>query len=210
MQVIDLGTSFGIRVPPKQDPEVHVFQGKVAIERDNEPGRIEFGEDSAVRVTAEGLAPLTLSREGFPSSADFRFEEQSRDVERYSRWRSYADRLSADASVLLHYTFEDQSPEDIEVVNRSQASVRGSNGTIVGAPWSQGRWPMKGALRFQGENDRLLFKLPGAYDSLTFLVWLRVERTSADAFRDSADGKAAALDAQFLVATRRNGRRGQT
>ena len=40
----------------------------------------------------------------------------------------------------------------------------GSDGTVVGCQWTEGRWPGKKALEFQQVSDRVRLKMPGEFE----------------------------------------------
>jgi hypothetical protein len=46
---------------------------------------------------------------------------------------------------------------------------------ILGCDWVEGRWPGKGALEFNSGRDRVSLPIPGEFQSLTYLSWLRVD-----------------------------------
>ena len=46
---------------------------------------------------------------------------------------------------------------------------------MVGCVRAEGRWPDKGALEFKRSCDRVRLNVPGKFDSLTMLAWLRID-----------------------------------
>ena len=92
---------------------------------------------------------------------------------RYHNWRNASRTLSADAGAVIHYTFEDQSPESRQLLNRWGSAS--STATIVGCQWSEGRWPEKRAIKFDSKADRLRFVVPNTMTSLTYMAWLRID-----------------------------------
>ena len=123
-------------------------------------------------------------------------------------WRAAADALDSDSSVRVHFNFEEQSPLDASLRNRVRGEGAGGDGQIIGARWSQGRWPGKGALEFRGRGQRVLFRLPGAPAALTLLAWVRVDAlpqassmllaTDEPPNVDREDSKAATPEARPL------------
>ncbi|MCM2374766.1 LamG domain-containing protein [Aporhodopirellula aestuarii] len=174
-EVVDLGTSFGMRVVPNQRPEVHVFEGKIAIRQNPQSDPVELTEELAVRLDSKKLSPVEYAKKQFPGYQDLQNERASKSQQRYDTWKLNAAKLSLDPSVLVHYTFEDQQDGDIEVLNRAKSKSVGSSGAIMGATWGEGRWPSKTGLHYRDRNDRMLFKVPGKHDSITFLIWARVD-----------------------------------
>src|SRR5439155_536546 len=55
------------------------------------------------------------------------------------------------------------------------AKEPGRDGAIVGCNWGPGRWPGKHALEFKGVSDRVRLQVPGAFDSITLVAWVRVD-----------------------------------
>ncbi|WP_068267077.1 FecR domain-containing protein [Rubripirellula obstinata] len=172
-EVVDLGTSFGIRVDAEGESEVHVFDGAVSVRRQPESDAIEYTENTAVRVSPNELVSTDFSLDGFPKSEEIRSLREEQWSNRYLAWKNYAKSISEDPSVLVHYTFEDQKQSDIEVFNQSTGTTRGTSGTILRAKWCEGRWPNKKGLQFQRESDRVLLTIPGKYDKLSFVTWAR-------------------------------------
>lgn len=172
-EVVDLGTSFGIRVEPSGESEVHVFEGVVAVGSNAEPERFEYTEQSAVRLTDRERADATYSSDSFLRFEDLQTRRLAESRVRQANWKQYGRSINADPDVLLHYGFDEQNERDIEVVNQSESDDRGTNGTILGAKWCEGRWAGKKGLRFERPGDRVLTKIPGQYDTFSFVMWAR-------------------------------------
>ena len=66
----------------------------------------------------------------------------------FARWRTARERLLTDASVVAYYDFQER--EGTVLGNKSGAGTA-LDGAILGAQWADGRWPGKGALRFDGK-----------------------------------------------------------
>src|SRR5262249_45749371 len=49
------------------------------------------------------------------------------------------------------------------------------DGTIVGCAWVDGRWPGKPALEFKRFIDRVRLHVPGEFDALTLVAWVRID-----------------------------------
>jgi hypothetical protein len=50
-----------------------------------------------------------------------------------------------------------------------------AHGLILGCARSHGRWADKNALEFKRPSDRVRVDIPGAYDALTLMAWIRVD-----------------------------------
>jgi ferric-dicitrate binding protein FerR (iron transport regulator) len=169
-EVIDLGTAFGIRVRRDQASEVHVFEGEVSVRPTDATEFVDLKAEEAIQL---GAAPqqLPYARDGFPSVAEIADRAQAR----YDAWLAHSESLRADTDVLLYCNFEGQQAGDGELRNQATSDSRSSHGAIIGARWSQGRWPMKSSLHFGSDSDRVLFKVPGGFRQLSMLVWARVD-----------------------------------
>lgn len=80
----------------------------------------------------------------------------------HAAWRRYTQAVRSDPSLVVYYDFEDGAG----MVLRNRAKPTGTAGKVTGPDgklgggkpgsvpaWSTGRWPEKGALRFDGVND---------------------------------------------------------
>ncbi|MBI5800248.1 MAG: hypothetical protein HZA92_05905 [Verrucomicrobia bacterium] len=175
LTVVNQGNSFGVKVSETGEQEVHALEGKVAIGRTGEIGTSQIAAKQARRLDDTGLTETIFRPEDFPAMERVREREQAEAARLLVAWRAAADALDGDASVRVHFNFEEQSPMDASLTNRVRGPGAGSDGQIIGARWSQGRWPGKGALEFRGRGQRVLLRLPGAHESLTLLAWVRVD-----------------------------------
>jgi hypothetical protein len=50
-----------------------------------------------------------------------------------------------------------------------------ADGAIVGCAWAAGRWPGKQGLEFKRVSDRVRLHVPGEFESLTLMAWVRVD-----------------------------------
>ena len=91
---------------------------------------------------------------------------------KYEAWESIRDSLRDDPATLVLFDFENQKPWDRELQNRR---ADGPNAAIIGAQWTEGRWPGKGAIEFKRITDRIRLNIPGEFDELTFAARVRVE-----------------------------------
>lgn len=175
LTVVNQGNSFGVKVSESGEQEVHALEGKVTIGRTGESGTSQIFAKQARRLDDTGLAETPFRPEEFPAFERVREREAAEAARLLLAWRAAAEALDGDASVRVHFNFEEQSPLDSTVRNRVRGEGAGSDGQIIGARWSQGRWPGKGALEFRGRGQRVLLRLPGAHASLTLLAWVRVD-----------------------------------
>ena len=87
--------------------------------------------------------------------------QQAREKAKYARWLGYSNNLRCDGRLVAYYNFEES--EGNKLKNKTVVGPYGDrsyapeklHGTISGATWVRdgGRWPGKGALQFDGNND---------------------------------------------------------
>jgi hypothetical protein len=175
LTVVNQGNSFGVKVSESGEQEVHALAGQVAVGRTGEAGTSQLAGRQARRLADSGLAETLFRPEDFPVMERVRAREQAEAARLLAAWRAAADALDGDPALRVHFNFEDQSPLDASLTNRVRGEGAGSDGQIIGARWSPGRWPGKGALEFRGRGQRVLLRLPGTHASLTLLAWVRVD-----------------------------------
>jgi hypothetical protein len=175
LTVVNQGNSFGVKVTGSGEQEVHALEGKVTIGRTGESGTSQILAKQARRLDETGFSETPFRPEEFPAFERVREREAAEAARLLLAWRAAADALDSDSSVRVHFNFEEQSPLDASLRNRVRGEGAGGDGQIIGARWSQGRWPGKGALEFRGRGQRVLFRLPGAPAALTLLAWVRVD-----------------------------------
>ena len=175
--VTDLGTEFGCSVRPGEASEVHVFDGLVSLEL---AGRPELGrqlhEKQALWIDQERVREIPISPAGFLSDTELAQRELAYAKTRMAAWRQESRRFSRQPSALMYLDFESKQPWARSLDNLARRGLLESNASIIGCESVQGRWPNKGALQFEGPDDRLRFALPGLHRSLTLLAWVRIDR----------------------------------
>jgi hypothetical protein len=178
--LVDRGTEFGFRLDRGGGAEVHVFHGKVELHNaaDN-----SLRADTPPLTTGNGvsidpsgvLRKIAADANAFVNSAKLEQQWRAELQHRHERWLAHSQKLRADSRLLLYYTFQDQQLWERTLLNRATVHEGDLNGAIIGCAWSEGRWPGKGALDFKRPSDRVRIHVPGTYESLTFLAWLRVD-----------------------------------
>lgn len=170
---VDLGTEFALSVAEDGRSEVHVVDGTVRLDRSDGRELRHLGAGAAVRSQAGEITEIESRGEAFIDRQ--RILELARDDwrSRYAAWKGVCEKLRLDPDLLVHFDFESQDPWDREL--RNKASAPPSGAAIIGAQWTQGRWPGKGALEFKRINDRVRLRIPGEFDALTLSAWVRAE-----------------------------------
>ena len=174
LSIVDLGTSFGVVAQRDQAPLLKVFQGEVEVATARQQQRVGSGE--ALTADAAGvLATVVIGDDQFPTEAELRAGRGAEERQRLHGWRATMRRLAADPATVLCYTFEADDLPNRLVRNRATGAPERSHGLLVGAGWTDGRWPGKHAVDFRGASDRLRFAVPGEMPALTMLAWVRVD-----------------------------------
>ncbi len=178
--LVDLGTEFVLSVGPDREAEVYVVDGKVEVygpgtNHAAETPR-ELTEGQSLRIGSVGeVVEKTAVPGSFPSfqEIDRRAADESRH--RLDTWRDNSRRWAADPRVVVYYPFEFRGqPSGLSVLAQT-GPRQGAAGAIVGCGRVRGRWPGKGALDFKRPSDRVRITVPGTYDSMTLLAWVRVD-----------------------------------
>lgn len=179
VELVDLGTEFGIDVAANGATEVHVFDGKIELYHANSnrnvASRRELYAGDAVAVDRNGdsvkIEPRDfdfVTPERLSTMTRVRRQEQLRD------WQAFRDSLQDDPRVVAYFPFDRNDAEDRLLIGFG-ADGSSLKGAIVGSEWSEGRWPDKTSLQFKRPGDRVRITVPGEFASLTYSTWLRVD-----------------------------------
>lgn len=180
LKLIDLGTSFGMRVDEQAGTEVHVFEGNVQLRelavQPPLPSSRELADGSAFRVARDGsVAEPEDGGDEFVSSEELARLSAARLQQRFAGWHARSAELAKDPRLIAYYSFDRDQEQPRRLENRSERRDAGLTGSIVGCNWSQGRWPQKSALAFRRPGDRVRIDVPGTYRSLTLMAWVRLD-----------------------------------
>jgi hypothetical protein len=179
LELVDRGTEFGFRIDRAGGAEVHVFEGKVDLHNTGN----SLGADSRHLTAGNGASidpngafrKIAADPDAFVSTANLEQQWRGEMRRRQERWLTHSQKLRADSRLILYYTFQNQQSWERTLHNQALVQKGDLNGAIIGCAWSEGRWPGKGALDFKRPSDRIRLRVPGTYQSLTFLAWLRVD-----------------------------------
>jgi len=162
IDMVDLGTEFGVEVTPQGNTQVHVFDGKVELyppdTRRTSQNRIELLAGSAQQIEHSG--------ESSPIVADPKAFISMREMKQLT--------MKQDPRFVAIYSFTPEVEQD-RVLHNHGIRGRSLDGAVVGCEWSEGRWPGKRALEFKRPGDRVCIHVPGEYDALTLAAWIRVD-----------------------------------
>ncbi len=217
VELVDLGTDFGLDILDDGSVEVHVFDGAVELfhvesNRDLTTRR-QLNAGDAVSVDRDGTSKPVASRSAdfvTPSRlnrmSNFQHQQTHRD------WQSFRDSLRDDPRVVAYFPFEKNSSNDRVLTGY------GSNGTviegaIVGCEWTHGRWSSKSSLQFKRPGDRVRLTVPGEFESMTYSTWVRVDGLDrmhsslllTDGFRENAPHWQIRRDGNLVLGVKHPG-----
>ncbi len=185
MQVVDLGTEFGLAMSPA-GADVQVFAGEVELHRRDEAKQlVKAGE--AFKSDNGALEKARPTPDEFVDLASLDSQAADQGTERYQRWKTFSNQLRDDPRLIAYYTLDDTHRWNRKLLNRantpatvaaqrvSASAVSELDGAIVGANRVVGRWPSKDALEFKQPGDRVRVNIPGEFRSLTFSVWVKID-----------------------------------
>lgn len=177
MELVDLGTEFGVHVDPADNSaEVHVFNGEVEAYPKNMK-LISLKGGQGLRKDGTSVSELSEVRPDKFVCLE-RMESLCNDCDssRLEEWKQWKKSNKTDERLIAYYAFqrscnwERSAGNDIKLKNSSLCT-----GGIVGARWTQGRWEGKDALEFKRPGDRVRLRLDGSYNALTFVCWVKVD-----------------------------------
>jgi hypothetical protein len=171
LSITDSATRFGLEVGADGGSELHALRDAIQIATAAGAHRVVPG--TAVVAGAGGklsLVPLAVAKFRTPEEIETVLERGF--AQRYALWKSHIAR-PAPEDLLLHYTFE--APGESRLRNSGSLRTPESDGLIVGCQWTTGRWPGKPALDFKRVPDRVRIRVPGSFDAVTWLAWVRVD-----------------------------------
>ena len=179
IELVDLGTSFGIAVGTDSKTEVHVFDGKVELFKPDS-GRtigkgIELLAGEARLVAPNGeRSKIPADESRFLSPDQVEANSTTQRQASYERWLASLRKIDQDPRLLMRYDFEPENHRSRALATRFSRTTR-KPGAIIGAQWSTGRWPQTGSLDFKRPSDRVRIEVPGTSVSKTLLAWVRVD-----------------------------------
>lgn len=172
LQVVDRGTEFGLNIADRT--EVHVFKGKVEL-HEGAAGPRELKEGQALSYGTGPGDPLAANVRGFVSAEQLAERIKGESQRRQEAWLATSQRLRNDPGLLVYYSFEDDAAWNGTLRNQALTFPGNRDGAVVGCQWTEGRWPGKRALEFKRVGDRVRFHVPGTYESMSLLAWVRVD-----------------------------------
>ena len=174
LKVVDLGTEFGLSVTD-EGANVQVFDGEVELLQPKTENRLLTAGESLVRTPDGAYKESTVTPDTFLDIATLETRAQGQQDERYQRWRNWSEELRRDARLIAYYAFDQTDGWNRRLSSSLEPANPELDGAIVGADRSPGRWPAKSSLEFKRPGDRVRVQIPGAYSSLTFSCWVKID-----------------------------------
>lgn len=168
---VDLGTEFGCDAGLSGAGELHVFTGKVDMQTSGSTV-VHLSETQAMRMEHGVPTPLGARPLSFLSEEDLTLRELREKGDFFGAWQIASRQFDANPATVLHLDFENTGAV---VRNRALKAPPQSDATMLGCKSVEGRWPGKPALAFNSGGDRLKIALPGHFQSMTIVAWVRVE-----------------------------------
>lgn len=180
VELVDLGTEFGMDVSQDGNTSVHVFDGKVELydldsDRDMNSRRELLAGDAVEVAMAGETHSIDVEESTFVSVVKLDEMQLKSQQQRFLRWNEHSNKIANDERTVAYYSFQTKSTTSRVLENQTAENSNHLDGTIVGSSWAEGRWPGKQSLEFKRPSDRVRVHIPGEYESLTFAAWVRVD-----------------------------------
>lgn len=175
LKVVDIGTAFGVDVTAERT-EAHVFEGHVQVTPKGATVAKDLMKGEAVVVNALGsIEALPVNPMAFATPGELDSKEAIVQTRRFGEWKQASRRWQDLPGLLVYYDFQPTSEQERVLRNVSLTAPHESDGAVIGAKWTEGRWPLKRALEFKALGDRVRARIPGEFTSLTLHAWIRVD-----------------------------------
>jgi hypothetical protein len=179
LDLVDRGTEFGLRIGADDRTEVHVFRGKVDLY--DSPQRIagahrELTSGKGIRFDGPGkMSMIQTDPAAFETAEGLASRANALMRRRQQEWEKTCNELRRDPTLKVCYTFRQQESWNRTLPDLAPGRHPAQDGAIVGCTWTAGRWPGKEALEFKRVSNRVRLNIPGDFDSLTLLAWVRLD-----------------------------------
>ncbi|MEZ6056741.1 MAG: LamG-like jellyroll fold domain-containing protein [Planctomycetaceae bacterium] len=173
-EVVDLGTEFAVNVTANRS-EVHVLEGEVEWHPAGLPAqRLKQGQ--ATQMTPEGQAAFDANPQSFVGAGELQRRIMVQQQSRRERWKLSMDELSQDQRLIVQYRLATIDVAKRQLPNLVTRDVdRASEGAVVAAALASNRWgDAASALDFSPAGSRVRLHVPGEYQNLTLIAWVRI------------------------------------
>ena len=173
-EVVDLGTEFAVDVSSDQS-EVHVLDGEIEWHPTGLPAQL-LKQGDATRSDNQGETKFTADSRAFVGSLDLERRIRNQQQSRREKWNKASQELSQDERLIAHYQLTSSAVAERRLSNlASQSRQRASEGAVVAATGAQNRWgESASALDFSPAGSRVRMQVPGEYQNLTLICWVRI------------------------------------
>lgn len=166
--VVDLGTEFALEVT-EDSSEVTVLNGEVEWHGQSSPKRL-LTDGQGVR---EQLGGSAADLSGVLPN-DLESALSARRSESRSRWEQHSVALADDPRLISYFPTMVASDGSRRITDASGEKVNGV--TVLAKPVAD-RWgEPESALDFSPVGSRVRVNVPGEYQSLTMMCWIRIDR----------------------------------
>jgi hypothetical protein len=126
------------------------------------------------RVDGPDFLSIPSNPAGFTTAKELAARAREATHLRQKEWLQVHQALRQDPSLQVCYAFQTSEPWNRVLPDQTQDRPP-RDGAIVGCSWGAGRWPGKQGLEFKRVSDRVRFHVPGQFDCLTLMAWVRVD-----------------------------------
>ena len=173
-EVVDLGTEFAVNISAEQ-LEIHVLDGEVEWHPTGLPlQRLKQGD--ATRSSSQGQTKISADPRTFLGSLDLERRIRNQMQTRREQWELACRELAQDKRLIAHYQLSPNADTERRLPNLASSSVQhASEGAVVAATASHNRWgESASALDFSPAGSRVRMQVPGEYQNLTLISWVRI------------------------------------
>ncbi len=174
--VVQPNTALGVLVPTEGVAQWHVFRGAAEIGRPDsgvEPRRLTSGQ--GLIWDEEPPRSLVADAAAFVQATELPERAADRLAPRIAAWQAAVAPWAEDPALVAWYRFEPETSWDRRLINHAPNAPEESHGSLVGCQWTEGRWPGKQALDFKRPTDRVRMDLPGEFEAISMMAWVRVD-----------------------------------
>ena len=169
--LIDQNADFGLSISD-EEALAQCFKGAIDLIQKNQTRQIVAPQTEILMKKSTQKAPQFLSFNQLQDLA------QKRNNDQFANWLETRDKLKGEPDTAFFYDF---IPNVYAFDNLTQKAYRGevapAHGKIIGANWTQGRFPGTHSLNFEKSNDRVKFHLDEKFSQMTIHLWLKINQS---------------------------------
>ena len=133
-------------------------------------------QGDATRSNTQGQTKITANSKAFVGALDLERRLRNQQQTRREQWKQTSEELARDERVIAHYQLTPAAVAERRLPNQvSHGELRASEGAVVAATAAQNRWgESASALDFSPAGSRVRLQVPGEYQNLTLVCWVRI------------------------------------